>query len=520
MVPAGTAAAAGGSEPRMKRVPQLTAMLLGAGLAITAHGASDTSILSSQLPDMGSPADTTLSKSDEVQLGRMVARELRDQNQMLDDPELADYLQHLGNRLAAQTRSTEAENFQYFIVRDPVINAFAAGSTVAVNSGLILLTQSESELASVMAHETAHIIQRHVARGIQEQSRASLASTAAMLAAILVGAAGGNSQAMMGGFALGQSVALQKMMNFTRSEEAEADRVGIGLLAEAGFNTAAMPRFFEQMGRSEGVSDFGQLDLLRSHPVTSDRIAEARTRAAQTKAARVIESSSYPWMVERLRVMATDPSVNMTTYYSRQAQNHKLTDPERYGEALAQLRQNQAGQAAATLRQLVTAHPDLTALYASYGQALLAAGQQPEALQVFARALKLFPRNVPVSMRYADALMQSGQPKQAHELLLDLFNNVVPTPEQIRQTAMAASAAGDNGDAYYYMSEYQIAGGNLPLANQQLELALASPDLTPVQRQRFRARLQEIREWMREEQRTRGNRNPNQSLTFSAAPTS
>jgi beta-barrel assembly-enhancing protease len=504
----------------MKRASALTGLLLGLGLTLTAFAASDTSILSNELPDMGSPADAALSKSDEVQLGRMVARELRDQNQMLDDPELADYIQHLGNRLAAQTGSTQASNYQYFIVRDPVINAFAAGSTVAVNSGLILLTQSESELASVMAHETAHILQRHVARGIQEQSRVSLASTAAMLAAILVGAAGGSSQAMLGGFALGQSVALQKMMNFSRSEEAEADRVGIGLLAEASFNTAAMPRFFEQMARSEGVSDYGPLNLLLSHPVTSDRIAEARARAAQNKAAQVIESSTYPWMVERLRVMATDPSVNMTAYYTRQAQNHKLTDPERYGEALAQLRQNQAALAATTLRRLVTVHPDLTALYASYGQALLAAGQQAEALQVFDRALTLFPRNVPVSMRYADALMQSGQPKKAHELLLDLFNNVQPTPEQIRQTAMAASAAGDNGDAYYYMSEYQIAGGNLPLANQQLELALASPDLTPVQRQRFRARLQEIREWMREQQRTRGNRNPEQPPTFSAQPTS
>jgi predicted Zn-dependent protease len=103
-------------------------------------------------------------------------------------------------------------------------------------------------------------------------------------------------------------------------------------------------------------------------------------------------------------------------------------------------------------------------------------------------------------VRYAETLMQAGRPTQAHELLLDLFNNVDPTPPQIRLTALAASAAGDAGDAYYYMAQYDLAGGNLPLANQQLELALASPNLSTIQRARFRAQLEEVRGWLREQQ--------------------
>ena len=499
------------SKPAMMRRAAFLTLFAGLGLGALAQAASDTGALGSQLPDMGNPATTSLSKADEYQIGRMIVRGMRDQNQVLDDPELADYFQQLGGRLSAQTRA-DGDNYQYFVMRDRVINAFALpGGFIGVNAGLILLTDSESELASVMAHETAHVRQRHIARALQAQSRASLASIATMLAAVLVGAAaGGSGDAMMGGIALGQGIAMQQVMNFTRSEEAEADRVGIGYLASASFNTAAMPAFFEKMGRQEGVSDSSPLDLLRSHPVTRERVAETRARAAQYVGNKVTESNLYRWMRERVRVLSADPATNMTAYYGRLRDRRTLSDAERYGEALAQLRQNQPAGAVTTLRSLLAAYPEMTALYSSLGEALMAANQQEEALKLFDRALQLFPRNVPVSLRYGDALMAAGKAKQAHQLLLDLFNSVPPTASQIRLTALAASAAGDTGDAYYYMSEYHLSGGNLALANQQLELALAAPNLTSVQQQRFRARLIEVRGWMREQQaeRPRGGGQP------------
>ena len=461
----------------------------------------DTSIIASQLPDMGTPADSTITKSEEYQIGRMIVRGLRDSNEVLEDPELSDYVQHLGSKLASQTRA-DLSTYQYFIVRDSAINAFALpGGFIGVNAGLMLLTENESELASVMAHETAHVRQRHIARAAQAQAHASLASTAAMLAAILIGAAaGGDSQAMMGGIALGQGIALQKSVNFTRSEEAEADRVGIGYLADAGFNTAAMPAFFEAMQRREGASDNGPLELLRSHPVTSERIAETRSRAQQYSRNAVTESELFPWMRERLRVVSAAESTDMRVYYARLRERRALSDAERFGEATAQLRRDAATDAVVTLRQLLAAHGNITALYGALGTALQQSGQGSEALQLFDRSLKLFPRNVPITVRYAEALLKLGKAKQAHELLLDLFNNVAPTPDQIKLTALAASAAGDAGDAYYYVAEYHVSGGDLALANSQLELALAAPDLTTVQRKRFRARQEEIRDWIREEQ--------------------
>src|SRR5258706_2105375 len=299
----------------------LVGLILGASALLTAPAgpaATDSGQIASELPDMGTPADSIVTKTDEYQIGRMIVRGLRDQNEVLEDPELSDYLQHLGSKLAAQTRA-EQSAYRYFVVRDQTINAFALpGGFIGVNAGLILLTNNESELASVMAHETAHVSQRHIARAAQAQSHASLASTAAMLAAILIGAAaGGGGQAIMGGIAMGQGIALQKSINFTRSEEAEADRVGIGYLAAAGFNTAAMPTFFEEMQRREGVSDSSPLDLLRSHPVTSERIAETRSRAQQYARNSVSESELYPWMRERLRVVSADETTDMRIYYSR-----------------------------------------------------------------------------------------------------------------------------------------------------------------------------------------------------------
>jgi predicted Zn-dependent protease len=166
--------------------------------------------------------------------------------------------------------------------------------------------------------------------------------------------------------------------------------------------------------------------------------------------------------------------------------------------ALALMKGNhtEAEEAVKVLSELVRQHEGLTLLYSALGQAQAKAGHTQQALATFQHAETLFPRNVPVTVRYAETLMTAGRPAEAHTMLLDLFNNVPPTQDQIHLTALAASAAGDAGDAYYYMGEYQIAGGNLALAVQQLQLALASPHLSQIQRQRYQARLDEVRDYL------------------------
>jgi predicted Zn-dependent protease len=155
-----------------------------------------------------------------------------------------------------------------------------------------------------------------------------------------------------------------------------------------------------------------------------------------------------------------------------------------------------AREAVGLLKDLVERRPDVTLYHTELGVAQLAAGDLAGSRRTLERALGLFPRNVPVTMHYAETLMRLGEAKRAHEVLLDLFNNVPPTPDQARYIALAASAAGDTGDAYYYMSEYHVMGGDLQMAIDQLRLALAVPDLNDVQRQRFEARIEELKEYL------------------------
>lgn len=488
------------------------AAILGCLLTITAGWAGDADrvaptapSVASDLPDLGGPANAMINKFDEAQIGRMEMNELRDQNMILEDAEVTDYLQQLGSRLSSQARIDD-QTFTYQALREPIVNAFATfGGFICINSGLILITDDEAQLASVMAHETGHVVQRHMARAVAAESRMSLASTAALLAAILIGAASGaGGQAIEGAIAVSQGIALQQSINFTRGQEIEADAVGIQLLAGAGFDPQEMATFFESLSRVEGLAEGEIPALLQDHPVTSERIATARARASQmTRSPAQPESASYSFIKERVRVLVTPPEARPQLYYASLRDHRPLTPAERYGEALLQMQDGNAATAVRTFSELQAKYPQLTLLYSALGQALAASGQTDGSLALFERSSRLFPRNVPLTVRYAETLMQTGHAQQAHQILLDLFNNVEPSPPQIRLTALAASAAGDPGDAYYYMAQYDLAGGNLPLANQQLEMALSAPNLSAIQRARFRAQLDEVRGWLREQQASR-----------------
>jgi beta-barrel assembly-enhancing protease len=455
--------------------------------------------VTNELPDMGSPEAAIISHSEERQVGYAMVQQLRDQNALLEDPEISEYLNSVGDRLAAQSPDG-AQGFQFFVVKDSAINAFAIpGGFVFVNYGLILATNNESELASVLSHEIAHVTQHHIARAIRAQSQQSMTTMAAMLAAILLGAmshsaSGGN--VIEGGIAAAQGLAIQQQINFTRDEESEADRVGIGYLAGAGFDTKAMGDFFEVLGRKEGLAATYIPAMLVDHPVTTDRIAEARARAAQFPPRKAKDSLSYALVRERVQVLTAPGDTDIEKVYAARLARGQNDMATRYGEALALMADNRAVEAQKILFELTKQHEGVIMLHSALGQAEVKAGQTNDALGTFKHAVRLFPRNVPVTVRYAESLIAAGNAKEAHAVLLDLFNNVPPTPEQIRLTANAASAAGDTGDAYYYMGEYQIAGGNLQLAAMQYQLALSAPNLTQIQRERYQARLDEVREYL------------------------
>jgi predicted Zn-dependent protease len=474
---------------------------------LTLRSATALAQSANDLPDIGSGANSTLTINDEYQLGLMVVRGLRDQGLILEDPEVTDYIQNLGSKIAAQIQDSE-QRFTFFVVREGNINAFALpGGFIGVNYGLITATANESQLASVIAHEIAHVTQRHIARSIQAQGRQGLASAAALLAAILIGMTTGASDAVQAGIAIAQGTAAQAQINFTRANEYEADRIGIGYLSAAGFDPQGMPDFFETLSRRSGLAGAQVPEFLRTHPVTANRVAETRERAGQIRVVVRQQSAAYAFVRERVRVLGAPPDNDLRPYYAALADRGPLTPAQRYGEALARLGAGDRERAASALVELVAAEPQSPMLQAALGQALMAAERMDTALAVLRRALEVAPRNVPLTIRYAEALLRTpGGAKEAHTLLLDLFNNVPPTPEQIRLTALAASSAGDNADAAYYMGEYHIVGGNLPDAVKQLELALADPSITSVQRARFEARMKEVREALAESGKRRRSR--------------
>jgi predicted Zn-dependent protease len=464
-------------------------------IALTLLSATALAAPNSQLPDFGNPADAVLSKSREAQIGRAVMLQLRSADAILNDPSLTEYIGVLGARLAAHATDGD-RRFQFFVVNDDRINAFALpGGYIGINSGLILATENESELASVIAHEISHVTQRHIARAAYDNQRNSIVSMAAMLGAILLGAASNvNGRAMEGVMAASQAAAAQHQINFTRANEREADRVGMEVLASSGFDPEAMASFFEKLSRRYGTAERQVPELLQTHPVTTERIAQARSRARQLPPAHPTDSVGYGLAKARLRVLTSATPQEALKYFK--ARPDQATPAIRYGEALSLMGLSQNDHAEQTFRELSKEAPGVIAYRIGRAEALMASGLTKQALAVYADAIGLFPRNVPLTTSYAQALITAGKPGEAHRVLLDLLNNVPPTPEQIRLIARAANAEGDVGNAYYYMAEYYVSIGDLQLALNQLGMALEAPGVQDVDRARFQARLAELRGYL------------------------
>lgn len=460
------------------------------------------------LPDIGSPADTVLSKEQEQMIGRSIYKSLRDTGRVVTDPEIQEYVQNVGQRIAANAQNNSFR-FRFFVVDEPSINAFALpGGYIGVHSGLILATNSESELAGVLAHEISHVTQRHISRAIFANQRASILTMAAMLGAILLGAVTGEGDVIAGGVAGAQSIAAQQQINFTRENEYEADRVGISLLAASGFDPYGMPDFFATLARKTGVLGFQAPEFLRTHPVTTNRIAETRSRASSITVNDVNDSTSYSLTRARVRLMSNQTPEKALAFFEANRKNPDGTGNigAEYGIALALAELGRIEQSGQRFADLMESNEEIIHFHSGYAAALTAAGKNEEALNTLRKANALFPRNVPLTIRYAEALMQNNAFKDAHRILLDLYNQVAPTPEQVRQIALAASAAGDTADAHYYMAEYHLLSGDLMMASDQLVLALGIPGLDPVQKARFRSRLEQIQEFLPTRQEQNRNR--------------
>jgi len=452
------------------------------------------------LPDIGSPSDAILSRKLEAQIGRQIYSGLVQSGSVITDPEIQEYMQDTGMRLVSHA-GIDGQRFQFFVVDNPVINAFALpGGYIGIHTGLLLATETESELAGVLAHEISHVTQRHISRAVFANQRASTISLAAMLGAILVGVATGADPGLIQG-AIGatQGMAAEQQISFTRSNEKEADRVGLDLLADSGYDPMGMPDFFETMGRSTAtLSENKAPEFLLTHPVSTDRMAETRDRAKNYPDVEAIDSGGYSVARARAKLLTSSRPEIALEYFRKEGERpEKVGSLEiEYGIALAQAELGNYKESAERLSTLQRNNEEIIAFHSALGIAEANLGQKQEALQTFDNAMQLFPRNIALTVRYAETLMRYGEADKAHDILLDLLNQVPPTLEQVRLIALAANAAGDTADAHYYMAEYHAMSGSLRLAIDQLRLAIGTPGLDSVQRARFTARLEQFQEYL------------------------
>ena len=265
-----------------------------------------------RLPALGEAAGEEFSVGTERTLGDQIMREIRRDPAYLDDPPLLDYLQRVWQPLVEAARqrgeitpdTSQQLAWEVFLVQDRSVNAFALpGGFVGVHLGLIAITSSGDELAAVLAHEMSHVTQRHIARGIVNTQRTTLLSLAGLILGVLAASRAGSSDGVQAAVVGSQAAAAQGQLNYSRDMEREADRVGFGVLSDAGYSPAGMAAMFEKLDSANRLNDSGAFPYLRSHPLTVDRISEARARIALSGAKTVADPLEHVIMAARARVL-------------------------------------------------------------------------------------------------------------------------------------------------------------------------------------------------------------------------
>jgi beta-barrel assembly-enhancing protease len=510
-------------------VPRL--LPLTAALAISLGFITSSQAQNTSLPDMGSSAAELLSPEQEAEYGAYTLYQLRNYGYVLDDPLLDSWLQGMGHRLGASSDRPE-QPFTFFLLKERQINAFATfGGYIGVNAGLILTAQAEDEVAGVLAHEISHVTQRHILRSAERSQKDQLPILLGMLAVVVASQQSkSNSSDDAVGAAIigGQALIAQRQINFTRSNEAEADRIGIQTLHRAEYRSSAMADFFERMATANRGNSGGYQapDYLRSHPVTTTRISEARERAARIdneskpvnthstslQANPLIPSQfnfssqqngnpplrQFDWARERLRVLtAASPQIAISEFkgMSTGISARKLSDAERYGYALALMQGGSPGAAEAILEPLKSQYPDNLWVELAYAENSHYAKNSSQSRQRFESLLKKYPQHLAISLTYARALGEIGSAdagRRAQTLLRPLLSQSADDPVFQKSFARASELAGDINRATEAYAEAAYLNGRPEDALKQLDGLLKKENLDYVQRARVEARMAAI----------------------------
>lgn len=480
-------------------------------------------IFADELPDLGDISQSTITPRQERQIGLQIMRQIRADPSYLNDAEIAGYLNNLGNRLISSSNEARPDqSFEFFALRDPSINAFALpGGFMGFNSGLIIAAQSESELAGVMAHEIAHVTQKHLARMISGQQHIGLITSLAALALAIL-ASRSNPQAGQAVLATAQAGMIQSRLNFTRKHEKEADRIGFHILQKAGFDPNGMAVFFERLQNAGRYHENGAPSYLRTHPLTYERIADIQNRTRELAYRQVLDSIDFHLVRAKLKALQGNPTDTVIEFASRiQDRRYANKIAEHYGLIYALLRDKQHKRADIELNELYQAiqfdqstrllkdhrlgKPVLVeSEYLQSGAMIetlaarvkLANKQIKDAFAIYQAALNAYPQHRALIYDYISALLHHKNAEAALEFINKQSQIIHDDINLYRLEAQSHAALGNHMLQHRAQAEVYIQEGKYHAAIEQLEIALHKDNGNFYQLSSVEARLRQLKEFV------------------------
>ena len=432
-------------------------------------------VLAADLPDLGEVSRQYFSDQEEQTLGRTIMRDVYADPRYLDDPEIENYLNQLGYKLVSVSARNQ-RTFTFFVVDDPTINAFAMpGGNIGVHTGLLLAAQSESELASVIAHEIAHVTQDHLARMVAAQSQSYWPTMAALALALL--ASRSNPNVASAAIASTQAYSIQNQLNYSRDYEREADRLGYEMLTRAGFDPRAMSTFFERLQRANRFYDSSAPAYLRTHPLTTDRIADMEARSESAQYHQVQDSLEFQLVRARLRAQENTPAdAVLAARNTLKEKRYSNETAARYGLVSALLRAREFREAEAEVQKLPTGKNSDPMILQLAAYSAFTAGNLALALQRYQAASDAYPGYRPLQYGYIAALLSAGRNRDA---LARVDGQLALYPLDRRLWRLAAQTHAQLGHrllSHRAQAEAAALSGDLVAAIEQINLGLKAGD--------------------------------------------
>ncbi|MCG9696787.1 M48 family metalloprotease [Shewanella sp. Isolate11] len=477
----------------MRNINTVKSLVAGA-LSFALFSIAPQGFANNDLPDLGTAAVNTFSLEKESSYGDAYMRVIRSSAPVLNDPVLNQYITELGNRLVAHATGVKTP-FYFFLLRNDEINAFAFfGGHVGVHTGLFLNADNESQIASVLAHEITHVTQRHLARSLEANAKSSTATMAGLLGAILLTIAA--PQVGIAALATTQALATQAQINYTRLHEQEADRIGMKILVEAGFDPEGAADFFAKLAtRYRFTSKPPQ--MLLTHPLPESRISEARNRAAQYPHRYIPDNLDFQLAKARIQVRFSSYSEEAaTSLFEEQLDknSYNFRQAAQYGLALALLRQKKAPQSETIIDGLLKEDPHNLFYIDTKTDLLLERQKFDQAISLLEREKRLKPTSQVINLNLANAYIEAGQPKKAIPLLEEMIFLDKQNQLPLLLLSDAYKKSGNKAMEHYAKAESLALAADYAGAIDQLNFAYRLSEQNPLQLARIEARIRQFKQ--------------------------